>query len=112
MNNMLKEELQKLLPRYGIIQAFDGFETGRQLTEEKAGFLLLDSTLPGVDIDKLIRTVKTDPAFGKPFVFVMAAPGAVVPEDADGVFSRPPDVSKLAETVKSLEKQIESAVTA
>jgi excisionase family DNA binding protein len=112
LNNMLKEELQKLLPGYEIIQAFDGFETGRQLTGEKPGFLLLDGTLPGVDVDRLIRTVKTDPAFGKPFVFIMAAPGVVVPEDADGFFSRPPDLNRLAETVRGLEKQIESAVTA
>jgi excisionase family DNA binding protein len=112
LNNSLKEQLREKLPDYEILQAFDGFDTGRQLTEEKPGFVLLDGTLPGVDSSKFIRTVKEDAAFGKPFVFIMDAQDAAIPDKADAFFSKPPDLSKLAETIRGLEKQLNSTATA
>jgi excisionase family DNA binding protein len=118
LNEHLKNEIQKQLPDYEVIQAYDGFETGRLLTEEKPGFLILDGELPGVDISRLIKTVKEDPAFGKPYVFIMSENGANSgssrggAEKADGFFSRPPDSNRLAETIKGLEKHIEAAVSA
>ncbi|WP_245535044.1 helix-turn-helix domain-containing protein [Leadbettera azotonutricia] len=112
LNNRLKEQINGLLPNYEILQAFDGFDAGRQLAEEKPGFVLLDAALPGVDPSKLIRTVKEEVVFGKPFVFVMGTPGASIPDTADASFAKPPDLSKLAETIVSLEKQQQSAAIA
>ncbi|MDR2618950.1 MAG: helix-turn-helix domain-containing protein [Treponema sp.] len=114
MSDAIKDELLKLLPGYEIIQAIDGFETGRLLIEEKPGFLLLDGTLPGVDSYRLIRTVKEDPVFGKPFVFVMETEEDTIraPDNSDGVFTKPPDINKLAETIKNLEKLINAAIIA
>jgi excisionase family DNA binding protein len=114
LSNNIKEESRRLLPGYEIIQANDGFETGRLLTEEKPGFLLLDGTLPGVDSYRLIRTVKEDPIFGKPFVFVMETEEDMIraPDNSDGVFAKPPDMNKLAETIKGLERQMSAAIIA
>jgi PleD family two-component response regulator len=112
LNNRLKEQLQEKLPTYEILQAFDGFDIGRQLTEEKPGFVLLDGALPGVDSAKLIRTVKEDAAFGKPFVFIMDIPDATIPENTDASFTRPPDLLKLVDTIMGLAKQLGSAATA
>jgi excisionase family DNA binding protein len=114
LNNSIKTAIHKLLPGYEIIQAIDGFETGRLLVEGKPGFLLLDGTLPGVDSYRLIRTLKEDPLFGRPFVFAMETEEDAIraPDNSDGVFSRPPDMKKLAETIKSLERLIGSAIIA
>jgi excisionase family DNA binding protein len=111
LNNDIKIETQKLLPDYEIIQAFDGFEIGRLLTEEKPGFLILDGEIPGVDIPRLVKTVKEDIAFGKPFVFIMSLLNEDV-EKVDGTFSRPPDTDRLVETIKSFEKNIMIAASA
>jgi excisionase family DNA binding protein len=111
LNNSVKIEMTKLLPDHEIIQAFDGFEIGRQLTEEKPGFLILDEEIPGVDIFRLVKTVKEDASFGKPFVFIMSGSNEVV-EKADGIFERPPDMNRLITTIKNFEKGIEIAVSA
>jgi excisionase family DNA binding protein len=112
LNNRLKEQLRELLPDYEILQAFDGFDTGRLLTEEKPGFVLLDGALPGVDSSKLIRMVKADAALGKPLVFIMDKPDASIPDNADASFLKPPNVSKLVETITDWGKQLVSATTA
>jgi excisionase family DNA binding protein len=111
LNNDVKRAIQKLLPNYEVIQACDGFETGRMLTEEKPGFLILDGDIPGVDIPRLVKTVKEDFLFGKPFVLIMSA-GSRKVEKADGALSRPPDMKLLVEIIRSLEKNIAIAASA
>ena len=41
--------------------------------EKKPGFVLLDLALPGVNGQEVCKRIKTDPAFGKPFVMVITA---------------------------------------
>jgi len=116
VNDSLKIELGKTLPGYAIIRASDWFEIGRKLTEEKPGFVLLDSGLPGVDIYKFIHTVKTDPFFGKPYVLLLTdGQGNEVSSQKDVrgslpdvVLSKPLDLRKLEEAVRALERQLES----
>ena len=117
VNDSLKANLEGLLPDYLIIQAYDLFETGRKFVEEKPGFLLLDTELPGLDVSKFIHAVKNDPVFGKPLVLLLAGDNyygleSIGPSRPDYVFTRPLDPKKLTETIKSLEKQLESSVTA
>jgi len=117
VNDNLKTSLENLLPDYMIIQACDLFETGRKFVEEKPGFLLLDTELPGLDVSKFIHAVKNDPVFGKPMIMLLAGDNyfdsdSIGPSRPDCVFNRPLDPKKLSETIKSMEKQLESAVTA
>jgi excisionase family DNA binding protein len=111
LNHSLKAELSGVFPEYTIIQAFDWFDTGRKAIEEKPGFMLLDAELPGADISSVVRTVKEDTVFGKPFVFLMSSGQRAEAVQADAVFTKPPDHSKLKAAIRAIEKQLE-AVTA
>jgi len=121
INDPLKTRIGKSLTDYIIIQAYDWFEVGRKITEEKPGFVLLDTELPGVNISNFISTVKSDPFFGKPYVFLLANGGLSQMDGrssaesgmrADMVFTKPVDLDKLETAIKSLEKQIDMAVNA
>jgi excisionase family DNA binding protein len=109
-NNSLKDELSSLLTNYTIIQAYDWFEIGRKITEEKPGFVLLDAELPGADISRFIRTVKEDHAFGKPCIFLLTNGDS--PFQADLVLTKPPDLNKLKAAMKGFAKPVATAVTA
>ena len=115
LNNTLKTEISKLFPDFSLIQAYDWFETGRKFTEEKPGFVLLDSELAGVSISRFIDTVKNDPFFGRPNVLLLTeAYKANEPEyeNADAVLIKPLDLGKLGEVIKSLGKQPDAAAIA
>ena len=111
VNNQLKLEIEKLLPEYEIIQAFDWFEIGRKFTEEKPGFVLLDAELPGMDISKLINTVKEDPFFGKPNILLLTDGSSQV-RNADVVLTKPLDLNKLGTIIRGLEQQLPAAIIA
>ena len=108
VNDSLKAEISSLFPEYNIIQAFDWFEVGRKLTEEKPGFILLDADFPGVDISGFIQTVKNDPVFGKPCVFLLANDNnfSVKP---DLVFAKPLDLGQFETAIRTFERQTETA---
>ena len=110
VNDSLKAEIERMFPNYLIIQAFDWFEVGRKFTEEKPGFVLLDDELSGVDILRFIHTVKNDPFFGKPYVFLFSneSPSIMV----DLILTKPLDLSQLVTTMRGLEKQLDVTASA
>jgi len=127
LGNKLKAEIGNMLPEYIIIQAFDWFEIGRKFSEEKPGLVLLDAELPGVDISRFIRTVKEDPMFGKPYIFLLTdgqKTGACCPDPAGGdsfesrrsladmVLNKPLDLAALEAAVRAMEKQSDTAIIA
>ena len=73
LNNAIASYVHKNLPDLNILQSFDGFDAGAQLVDKKPGFVLLDLALPGVNGQEICKRIKTDPAFGKPFVMVITA---------------------------------------
>jgi excisionase family DNA binding protein len=114
-NEDLKSKIDPLFPEYTIIQALDWFEVGRKMTENKPGIVILDADLPGVDLSRFINTVKNDPVFGRPYIFLFI--DSHITEDiasiqADLVLSKPPDLEKLETTIRSLEKSLDAAVNA
>jgi excisionase family DNA binding protein len=113
INDSLKTKIEGILPGYLIVQAFDWFEIGRKITEEKPGFVLLDAELSGVNLHRFIQTVKEDPVFGKPYIFLLTS-GQKTEADfqADILFSKPLDFDKLETAMKGLTKQSDSAITA
>jgi excisionase family DNA binding protein len=115
INDCVKTDLEKLLSHYTVIQAFNWFEVGRKITEEKPGFVLLDAELPGGNISEFLETMKEDSFFGKPYVFLMT--DSLKTDDtsiikADLVLTKPKKKKKLELAIKSIEKTLETAITA
>lgn len=114
LNELLKRWFEKKLPGYKILQAFDGFEAGRTLAENRPGFVLLDIDLPGIDGHKLCRRIKEDPAFGKPFIISMT--GLDIPEErdailadgADAFFSKPLDFDSITAVISEFTAKLSS----
>jgi len=111
-NDFIKNHAEEILPNYKIIQATDWFEVGKKFTEETPGFVLLDTELKGGNIPKFIQTIKKNSVFGRPFVLLMAEDsfdlgGGYTP---DAVLTKPLDIEKLAEQIKSLENLFDSKV--
>ena len=118
LNDLLKRWMEKKISGYRFVQAFDGFEAGRALAENRPGFVVLDIDLPGVDGHKLCRKIKEDPSFGKPFI--IAITGLDIPEErasmledgADAFFSKPLDFELIVGTVYDLAGKVERSPNA
>ena len=116
-NDSLKAKMETLLPDYIIFQAYDLFETGRKFIEEKPGFVLLDTELPGVDVSNFLHSVMTDPVFGRPYVILLTKDSSYDLDSSGSnhpnlVLTKPLDPAKLADAIKGQEKQLEPAITA
>jgi excisionase family DNA binding protein len=110
VNDSLKDELGSRFPEYRIIQAFDWFEIGRKMAEEKPGFILLDEDLSGVDIPRFIQTLRDDPVFGKPYIFLLT--NGQSSYNADLLLTHPSDLTKLESVLRDVERQNDLAVNA
>lgn len=108
LNTLLKRFLTRRLPSYTIMQAFDGFEAGKQITELKPGVILLDISLPGIDGHKLCRRIKEDQALGSPIIIAITGiadddvEATIVEEGADAFFRKPLNFEKLEEKIGEL----------
>ena len=108
LNTLLKRFLTRRLPSYTIMQAFDGFEAGKQITELKPGVILLDISLPGIDGHKLCKRIKEDPALGAPVIIAITGltdsslEKTILGEGADAFFAKPLDFEKLCVRIEEL----------
>lgn len=73
LNSLIQKYLEKNYPELKIIQAFDGFEAGAFMANEKPGFVILDLDLPGVDGFSLCKKIKSEAMFNNPYVVVVTA---------------------------------------
>jgi excisionase family DNA binding protein len=114
LSMVLKKGIQRDFPEIEVIQAFDGFETGKALAEKRPGFILLDPEFPGVDCRKLIEVIRGDLSFGKPFILVIgdSGSGESFGNEVAAVFPKPPDLEQIAKAIRDLERQIDSADSA
>lgn len=71
LNDIIRTYFEKNGTPFTIFQAYDGFEAGALLTEKRPGFVILDIDLPGLDGNQICKRIKTEPAFGKPFVITI-----------------------------------------
>ncbi|MGA2976969.1 MAG: response regulator [Spirochaetia bacterium] len=101
INMLLKKYLNRRSPSWTVMQAFDGFEAGRQITEARPGVILLDINLPGIDGHKLCRRIKDDPTLGAPIIIAITGltddglEEKIMAEGADAFFRKPLDFEKL-----------------
>lgn len=73
LNSLIQKYLTNNFPEVKIIQAFDGFEAGALMANEKPGFVILDLDLPGVDGFSLCKKIKSEDMFNNPYVVVVTA---------------------------------------
>jgi excisionase family DNA binding protein len=116
-SELLKGWLKSNFPHYEVIQAFDGFEAGRKLTETKPGFVFLNTELPGINGHELAKKLRDDPGLGNPNVIAISGNDSEqskhIPGDfAEACVSKPLDFEKFLKIMKGLEKQDRAAVTA
>lgn len=108
INNLLKKYLARKLPSVTILQAFDGFEAGRLLSESKPGVVLLDINLPGVDGHKICQRIKSGANSASTVVIAITGltddgvEQAIMREGADAFFPKPLDFDKLKDRIESL----------
>ncbi len=72
-NDVMKKFINSKDPDIEISQAFDGFEAGSMIVENKPRIVVLDLDLPGIDGVKICKAINTGDLYGKPHVIVMTA---------------------------------------
>lgn len=72
LNDLIKQFLDKRYPNYTINQAFDGFQAGKAIADQKPDVILLDINLPGVDGYMLCQQIKADPGLSRPIVIAIS----------------------------------------
>lgn len=108
LNSMLKEFLGRKFPQFDLFQAYDGFEAGIILSEQKPGIVILDIDLPGVDGFKLCSRIKSGREIGKPIVVAVSGldeqttQRQILAEGADAFFPKPIDLEQLLSTLQSM----------
>jgi CheY-like chemotaxis protein len=110
----IKACLMEHFPDFSIIEAHDGFDAGRYLTSGKPGYILLGENIPGLDPLYLARTIKEDPAFGKPFIIFLCSGTDLGDYEkvSDWILMKPLDTDRLTAAINDLSRQIESSATA
>jgi len=108
INSLLKKFLARKIPGCTILQAFDGFEAGKLVSECKPGVILLDINLPGLDGHKLCQRIKADGALGSPVIIAITGltdsdmEKTILTEGADAFFAKPFDFEKLKDKIEEL----------
>jgi len=108
LNTMIRQYLAKKLPEFTVIQAFDGFEAGKLVAEEKPGVIILDIDLPGIDGHELCRRIKADTNLGSPKILSItglpdpAVREAIIKEGADAFMQKPLNLDNLPDTILDL----------
>jgi len=107
LNHVLKRYIARKMPELTVLQAFDGYEAGRMLSEWRPGVIILDINLPGIDGHKLCRKIKSDPGLGSPVIIGITGlddPSereSLVKEGADAVHTKPLSLENLVEEIKT-----------
>ncbi len=108
LNQMVAKMLREKLEGYEVYQAFDGFEAGRVISEEKPNVIILDIDLPGIDGHELCKKIKNDESIGSPVVISISGldeetEGAkILSEGADAFFPKPLDLNQLFEKISEI----------
>lgn len=111
LNGAISGYLKKNLEKHSVLQSYDGFNAGTQIMDKKPGFIILDLALPGVNGKEICKRIKTDPAFGKPYIIVVTALDEEGLEQemydlgADRFFKKP---VKLPELLQSIDIAMET----
>ena len=73
LNSVISKFLGKRFPSMQIFQAFDGFDAGMKISENKPSCIVLDLDLPGINGFDLCRRIKSGKNLGNPEIVVVTA---------------------------------------
>ncbi len=105
INELIKQYFEIKLPEYKILQAFDGFEAGRSVSEYKPIILILDITLPGIDGYTLCKNIKSDPDLNSPYIIAITgmseedAKQKILESGADAFYKKPLNLEVLVNKI-------------
>jgi two-component system, OmpR family, response regulator len=105
INDLIKQFFEIKLPEYKIYQAFDGFEAGKSVSENKPSILILDITLPGVDGYTLCKNIKSDPNLNSPYIIAITgmseedAKQKILESGADAFYKKPLNMQELVNKI-------------
>jgi excisionase family DNA binding protein len=105
INELIKQYFEIKLPEYKILQAFDGFEAGRSVSEYKPIILILDITLPGIDGYTLCKNIKSDPDLNSPYIIAITgmseedAKQKILESGADAFYKKPLNLEELVNKI-------------
>lgn len=108
LNDAVKQYLDKRYPDFKVNQAYDGFEAGRAISEQKPDVIILDIHLPGVDGYKLCRHIKQDDNLSRPIVVVITGSGEQEVQEkakeagADAFLTKPIELDSLPTLIEQL----------
>ncbi len=104
-NELLKEYFILKFPDFKILQAFDGYEAGRFVSEHKPSILILDITLPGIDGYTLCKNIKSDPNLNSPYIIAITgmseedAKQKILESGADAFYKKPLNLEELVNKI-------------
>ncbi|MFW6343992.1 MAG: response regulator [Sediminispirochaetaceae bacterium] len=108
LNKMVADVISDKLSDFEVYQAFDGFEAGRIISEEKPNVIILDIDLPGIDGHTLCKKIKNDKSLGSPVIISISGLDEesegekILEEGADAFFSKPLELEDILGSIKDL----------
>jgi two-component system OmpR family response regulator len=108
INDLLKRYLLKKFPDFTVLQAYDGFEAGKLISEYSPGIIILDINLPGIDGHKLCQKLKENGGTQSPAVIAItglndpAEEESIIRNGADAFFAKPLDLESLKQKITDL----------
>lgn len=111
VNHVIKRFLSEKMDGFSILQAFDGFQAGSLISENKPSVIILDIKLPGINGNKLCRQIKSDSKLGDPIIIAITGANEedskqkIIADGADAYFHKPLNFGELVAAVRELLKQ-------
>jgi len=111
LNDLIKQYLDKRYPGFTVNQAFNGYEAGRAVSEQKPDVVILDINLPGVDGYELCRQIKKDENLSRPIVISIsgmdddAVREKSIEAGADGFMKKPIRLEDLPGLIEHLAEE-------
>lgn len=108
-SELIFEILRQDHPEYEIVQAFDGFEAGKQIVKFAPDLVILDLLLPGVDGFKVLQNIRQDKNCVKTKILAITAYDTTENRErilqaggVDGFLNKPMDLKLLREYIESI----------
>jgi excisionase family DNA binding protein len=108
-SDLLKDRLENEFPGFEILQAYDGFDAGWRLYQQKPCVVFLNIDIPGINIPNLIGKLKEDPVLGYPMVIALVNGGSRMPRRAawaEAFIPQPLDPVETRRIVKNLSSRL------